>query len=90
MTMTMALLILLAALQVGDAATTRRVIDQGGREINPVMRWAFAKLGFWPAIAIKSVFVVGLGSLLPLLPLVGLCAFYAGLVAWNWRQIRRR
>ncbi len=90
MSLTLILLIALAVLQVLDALTTRRVLDQGGRELNPVMRWAFGAIGFWPAIAIKGAFVVGLGSLMQFWPLAALCAFYGAVVAHNLRQTRRR
>lgn len=52
--MTLALLIALAVLQALDGFTTRRILDQGGRELNPVMRAGFETIGFWPTIAIKG------------------------------------
>lgn len=91
--MTAALLVALAALQVLDGVTTRRVLDQGGRELNPVMRAAFAAIGFWPVIAAKGAALVLLAAWMasragPIAPAV-MTAFYAALVAWNWRQGRR-
>ncbi|MBK6800355.1 MAG: hypothetical protein IPG83_02390 [Novosphingobium sp.] len=85
------LLIALAALQALDGLTTRRILAQGGRELNPVMRFAFAKLGFWPAMALKGTGVLALaawvaGQAGPIAPAL-LAVIYAAVVAWNWRQI---
>lgn len=43
-----ALLIVLAVLQALDGFATRRILDQGGRELNPVMRAGFAAIGLLP------------------------------------------
>ena len=90
--MTLALLIVLAMLQALDGFTTRRILDQGGRELNPVMRAGFAAIGFWPTIAIKGAAMVALGAwgaghggaAAPGL----LVALYAAVIFWNWRQVR--
>ena len=92
--MTLALLIVLAMLQALDGFTTRRILDQGGRELNPVMRAGFAAIGFWPTIAAKGAALVALGAwgashagaAAPGL----LVVLYCAVVAWNWRQVRRR
>ncbi len=92
--MTLALLIVLAMLQALDGITTRRVLDAGGREMNPVMRAGFETIGFWPTIALKGIALVALGAwgavhggaAAPAL----LAVIYAAVVAWNWRQLRRR
>lgn len=92
--MTLALLIVLAVLQALDGFTTRRILDQGGRELNPVMRAGFETIGFWPTIAIKGAAMVAMGAwgavhagaAAPGL----LVVLYCAVVAWNWRQVRRR
>ena len=89
--MTLALLIALAVLQALDGFTTRRILDQGGRELNPVMRAGFAAIGFWPTIALKGIALVALGAwgaghggaAAPGL----LVAIYVAVVVWNWRQV---
>lgn len=89
--MTLALLIALAVLQALDGFTTRRILDQGGRELNPVMRAGFETIGFWPTIAIKGAAMVALGAwgashagaAAPGL----LVAIYVAVVVWNWRQV---
>ena len=92
--MTLALLIVLAVLQALDGFTTRRILDQGGREINPIMRAGFAVIGFWPTVAIKGAAMVALGAWganYAGLSAPGLLVvLYCAVVAWNWRQVRRR
>jgi hypothetical protein len=92
--MTLALLIALAVLQALDGFTTRRILDQGGRELNPVMRAGFETIGFWPTIAIKGAAMVALGAWganYAGLSAPGLLVvLYCAVVAWNWRQVRRR
>ena len=90
--MTLALLIALAVLQALDGFTTRRILDQGGRELNPVMRAGFAAIGFWPTIAAKGAALVALtawvaGKAGPIAPGL-MVALYIGVVVWNWRQVR--
>lgn len=87
-----ALLIVLAVLQALDGFTTRRILDQGGRELNPVMRAGFAAIGFWPTVAIKGAAMVAMGAwgashagaAAPSL----LVVLYCAVVVWNWRQAR--
>lgn len=90
--MTLALLIALAVLQALDGITTRRILAQGGRELNPVMRAGFAAIGFWPTIAIKGAAMVALaawGANYAGLSAPGLLVvLYCAVVAWNWRQVR--
>ena len=89
--MTLALLIALAVLQALDGFTTRRILDQGGRELNPVMRAGFETIGFWPTIAIKGAAMVALGAWganYAGLSAPGLLvAIYVAVVVWNWRQV---
>lgn len=86
-----ALLIALAVLQALDGFTTRRILDQGGRELNPVMRAGFAAIGFWPTVAIKGAAMVALaawGANYAGLSAPGLLvALYVAVVVWNWRQV---
>lgn len=35
------------ALQVPDVLTTNKVISNGGRELNPLVRWYMSKTGKW-------------------------------------------
>jgi hypothetical protein len=87
----LALLIVLAVLQALDGLTTRRILDQGGREMNPVMRASFAAIGFWPTIAAKGIALVALAAWVSTLAGMiapGLmAALYIGVVIHNWRQV---
>lgn len=92
-----ALLILLASLQVGDAATTIIGIRSGrASEVIPWMAWLFDKLGMVPAIALTkavplglfiAAFVLGSDWLIEIL--AGACALYVGVVGWNLLQLKR-
>jgi len=89
--MTLALLIALSVLQALDGFATRRILDQGGRELNPVMRAGFETIGFWPTIAAKGAALVALTAWVaskagPIAPGL-MAALYASVVVWNWRQI---
>lgn len=49
----------LAALQAFDAWLTRRVLAEGGREPNLVMRWVMAKVGALPGLLLPKALVMG-------------------------------
>jgi hypothetical protein len=87
--------ILFAALQVIDAYLTVRILSQGGRELNPMIAWFMSKLGVIPALVVlKGVgiaVVAGLvwsGNEYADEFLAVFCALYAGVVAWNYQQLR--
>ncbi|MCR4304982.1 MAG: DUF5658 family protein [Gallionella sp.] len=90
--MTILLLIALAILQALDAWTTWRILSAGGRELNPVMRYAISEAGLIPALIAKGAVVVALAWYF-CLPypwiMAGLVAFYLGAVLFNLRSIKR-
>lgn len=92
MTLPLLLLLALALLQAADAWTTWRILSDGGRELNPAMRYAIEQAGLIPALVAKGVIVVALAWAF-CLPypwiLAGLVAFYAGAVTFNCRSIKR-
>lgn len=51
------LVFIIFLLQIADGLTTKTNLFKGGREANPVMRYLFAKIGFWPTIAAKIVVI---------------------------------
>lgn len=76
-------------LQVADAATTLKVLSQGGRELNPFMKKLMDFFG--PARALfgfKVALCLGAYVYLHANLLVGLCALYVAVVVHNIRQIR--
>jgi hypothetical protein len=86
------LLALFALLQGGDWYTTRTVLAQGGRELNPVIRSLMSLLGVDGALVAKGLLAIGLGYLLAshrwwaILPLI---ALYAVIVWNNWRALKK-
>ena len=89
--MVVTLLILLAVLQLLDGYTTTRILNSGGRELNPVMAKAFAKFGTQQTLIAKGVLVVLAGyiaSLTTVWLLAGICAVYVVVIDHNWRQMK--
>lgn len=90
-----ALFAFLAALQVGDWWTTRRIIGAGGHELNPVEIWLMNRIGVDAALILKAALVLALAILaLIYLPaaqaaivLAIACAPYLWAVVHNWGQM---
>ena len=53
-------LILSALLQFADAWTTAWILQHGGEEKNPVLRWLIKQAGLGGALALKVALVLGL------------------------------
>ena len=84
------LLVGIALLQVLDWATTEAIIKRGGRELNPVMIWLFARYGRTASFVGKGVFVVCASVILYLyapLALLPLFVGYVGVILWNCSQL---
>jgi hypothetical protein len=62
MTLHLFLLLVVAAAQVGDVLTTRWLLARGGRELNPLMRWAMARAGALPALCGKAAALTALAA----------------------------
>jgi hypothetical protein len=83
------LLILILLLQVADIYTTLRVLSQGGREINGLVKWLMDRVGVLPALlASKAVVIAGLvllyfGADWIFCPVVGGLAVVYAVVATN-------
>lgn len=78
------LFVLLVSLQIADAWLTVRILaERAGRELNPVMRWIFDRLGVIPGLATAKLLLLALVLVaLPVLPpwvLAALCG-----VTWSW------
>lgn len=88
----MTAVIILAALQFLDAWTTLRVLKEGGRELNPIMRDLFDLLGVEAALIVKGIAVVAVGYACIGYQMAwltwALCVWYSLVVAWNIRQMR--
>ena len=85
-------LVALAVLQALDAWTTRRILDAGGQELNPLMLRFMLAVGVMPALAIKSIAVIAAAwwFFMPY-PLVlgAMVLVLAGVVLFNFRSIKR-
>jgi len=89
--LTSALIVCLAGLQLADALSTLRFLELGGREFNPLLRWAFARWGaFRVLVLVKCAVVLALALQGPRLPdwaLVVAMLGYVAVVAHNLRVI---
>ena len=89
--MLITLLILFAALQVSDAVLTLLILRDGGRELNPIMRWLMDKIGIVPALVwVKLVLVVAVTAWVhSVLLLAVFVAIYIAVVVFNMRNYER-
>ena len=90
--MIIALSILLIGLNILDWILTCAVIENGGYEKNPFMRWVINHWGYWAALAVKLVLMAGAIAacahfVLPWL-LIPLCMFFAWVCVFNWRVMK--
>lgn len=83
-------LALLASLQVADAYLTWRVLDNGGREMNPLVRILMDRLGVVAGLVVAKLALLILAAfwladhLVLMLVLIGL---YAWVVMHNWKEL---
>ena len=89
--MMLSLLLLFSALQIADAYTTYRILSEGGKELNPAMRWVMDKLGIVQGLALMKLLTIGAVAVVYNETLTfWLSVFYAGVVGWNtyslWRS----
>jgi hypothetical protein len=88
------LVLLLAALQIADAASTLHFLKHTQmHEANPVLRWAFERFGPEASLLVlKGIFVAAVWyyhDVLPMWTLWGAVMFYVGVVGWNVYNIRQ-
>lgn len=83
---------LLVVLNILDVILTVRILDKGGRELNPVMAAAMRAIGVKPALILfkAAVLIAGWnflpGSAYSSHIVAGLCLLYAFVVWNNWRH----
>lgn len=80
-------------MQLADIWTTVRVLDAGGKELNPVIRYLMRKLGDgWMLVKVLLAFAAALivqheiGNI----GVYAISALYFGVVVYNHFQLRRR
>jgi hypothetical protein len=88
------LVLLLAALQIADAASTLYFLKHTQmHEANPILRWAFDRFGPVTSLLVsKGVFVAAVWyyhDVLPMWMLWSAAVFYVGVVVWNVYNIRQ-
>lgn len=84
--------VVLAILNILDAALTVVILDRGGRERNPPLAWLMTRLGIIPALAlVKLLALTIVGAFLAELGMLlwAFVAVYAAVVVHNWRQLGR-
>ena len=81
------LYVLFLATQGADAVLTALILNRGGRELNPLIRWAMDRLGVIPALAASKVVIcTSIYAVLPWMPIwvmLLLCLWYVGICGWN-------
>ena len=90
--MELILIVLFGALQIGDLLTTEKILNQGGKELNPVMNFLFHRFGMHKILVSKVLLMITFGIILAeILPvaLLLLVFVYIGVVGWNLNQIRK-
>lgn len=86
------LTIALALLQIMDWYSTRTILNNGGKELNPLARAGIALLGLDEFLLIKTIVVTIAGYEIGveyLWALAALVVWYAAVMVFNWRSIRR-
>lgn len=82
-------------LQFLDVIYTKAILDKGGVELNPVMRWFMDKLGVMAGLIIPKIVVISafgylvLMEMIPVIVTLLLIAFYGWVVYNNWNQLRK-
>jgi len=87
------LFIAFVILQLADIYTTKTILDDGGREINPLMAKAFEKFGVLPALVVSKIVVVGLVYVYVQsyeIVMSLLVLFYLIVISNNFYQINKR
>lgn len=87
------LFIVIVALQAADGFLTWRILQGGGRELNPVMRFFIDRLGLVPGLAAPKLVLVVLVFLylLQFPALLWIIALvYVWVVLQNWEQLEKQ
>lgn len=82
----------LAVLQIFDAWLTHQILLRGGRELNPLMRWAIQKAGVLPGLLVPKALVMGalLYAQPPVWLMGALVALHMAVCGYNLSQMERR
>ena len=87
------LALVFVALQVADWMLTGTILELGGQELNPAMRWVLRAMGLAGLLAVKIVAAVAVAAMCIYYNLqwvlAGICALYLGVCIWNARVLHR-
>lgn len=90
---TQSLFVVFAVLQILDALTTIHILAKGGRELNPVMRWIFEKLGVINGVLIvKCAIILVFQYAMPYIPVwvyLLMIGIYSYVFAHNLVQLKK-
>lgn len=87
--------IIFCFLQFLDVVTTKAVLEKGGVELNPIMRWFFEKFGVEKGLIVSKLLIISIFGYLILMNLlhtyaiVILIAIYCWVVYNNYTQLKR-
>lgn len=89
--MSLILLSFLCCLVVVDGLLTHEILRRGGRELNPVLRKLFEKIGVVEGLVLSRamlimVFIASLNTM-PTIGWFALNVFYAFVIAYNAKQL---
>jgi hypothetical protein len=89
--MSLILMTFLCCLVVADGILTHEILRRGGREVNPVLRKLFEKIGIIEGLVLSRamlimVFIASLNAM-PVIGWFALNVFYAFVVAHNAKQL---
>lgn len=77
-------------LQVLDVLTTVYILDHGGRELNPALRFLMNKLGVKPALVLfKCLIIYAFYTPMPDLAMQVVILFYVAVITNNFLAIRK-
>ena len=88
------LLIIFTVLQILDVYTTYKILSNGGRELNPLVRWVIEKVGLvlgissLKVILVACLTVIWYNNMLPVWAMVVADVVYAGVIAYNMKSIK--
>lgn len=92
MTLSLALFLLLVAVNGLDIYTTLRIVKGGGQEGNPILAPLVKRMGVIPALLVVKIPILALAWLFcspyPLI-LLGLNVAFIGVCVWNFEIIRK-
>lgn len=86
------LALIILFLSVIDIILTNKILSNGGKELNPLMKWCMDKFGsrWWiPKMVITSFLVLGLLQYKILFPFIVAGIAQLGIVIWNIKELKK-